>query len=99
MTTMTTSILYLTPALVDATRAARAHRARVAPTAASVAQLNVINPFARRSLGEPMSLPERIGILVILAVLAVIMVSAVVRADNSSFETFSSSRVESALTR
>lgn len=92
---MTTSNSYLTPALVDTNRAARVRRARVAPTAVSVAELNVVNPFARRPLGEPLSLRERIGILAIFAVLAAIMMFAVVRADNS----FCSSRIASALTR
>jgi hypothetical protein len=107
MTTMTTSNLYVPASLVSTSRSSLVNTSRSplarpapsAPKAATTVQPNVINPFARRPLGAPLPVRERVGVLAVLAVLAALIGTALVRADRASLERSSSSAVEGALTR
>jgi hypothetical protein len=94
MTNMTTSNLYLTTAFVDTNRTARIGRAGLAPKAAMTDQPNVVNPFARRPLGEPMSFFERVAVLAILAVLGAFLAAVLVRADGAALERSAATQID-----
>jgi len=75
---MTTANLYLSDFIVDREPAKTSTDGRGGDP-----QPFVMNPFARRPLGKPLSRRERLGVLLIYAFLASFLTTVVVRADRS----------------
>jgi hypothetical protein len=83
MTTMMTSTWDSPTPMVHTARAARSGRAGSASESDAASRVNVVNPFARRPLGQPLSRLERTGIAIIFAVLTAVVGTTLVRADRA----------------